>query len=366
MKSMIKPPYYVPEYSGEPMINPPYYAPEYSEEPMINPPYYASEYSEEPMINPPYYALEYSVEPIITPPYYASVCSETYIYSIDRIKITMCMNECVRNHLRNNINLLKELIPRLNISQPDDRNYCYRYRCTKDYYDENGNKYARLEMKILQNLNEGDDCGYIVINPNKFFNSEECIRDLKALYELVDECYINSMDIAIDIPVDKQFVHLKKDKRTKMKFQVSKDNTTEYLGKKRNAIGHVKLYNKTIESKLSYDLTRLEITVGNPCSEKWLDSVIKCLPNVIISTPDNQGESLPENFNGTEKALIELLLKTPDKVDYWNKLGYKMKKKIKPYVFAGDKEFEYDLEAIQKVADNLMNTLKNIDNEKEE
>lgn len=54
------------------------------------------------------------------------------------------------------------------------------------------------------------------------------------------------------------------------------------------------------------------------------------------------------------------------KADYWNRCGYKMKKKIKPYVFAADKEFEYDLEAIQKIAANLMNRLKNIDNENEE
>ena len=306
------------------------------------------------------------METMIKPPYFAPVYSGANIYSVDRVKITICMDEIVRNHIRDNINLLKHLIPCLNISQPDDRNYYYRYGCTKDYYDEKGNKYAHFEMRILQNLNEGDDCGYIVINPNKFFNSEECIRDLKALYELVDECYINTMDIAIDIPVDKNFVHLIKDKRTKMEFQVSKDNSTEYLGKKRNGIGHVKLYNKTAESKLSSDLTRLEITVGDPYSEKWLDSVIKCLPNVIISTPDNQGTSLSEGLNDTEIVLIELLRNMPDKADYWNRCGYKMKKKIKPYVFAADKEFEYDLEAIQKIAANLMNRLKNIDNENEE
>lgn len=105
--------------------------------------------------------------------------------------------------------------------------------------------------------------------------------------------------------------------------------------------------------------------VGAVVADKLPDLLAVVCP-ASISTPDNQVESLPENFNGTEKALIELLLKTPDKVDYWNMCCYKMKKKIKPYVFAADKEFEYDLEAIQKVADNLMNTLKNIDNEKEE
>ncbi len=211
---------------------------------------------------------------------------------------------------------------------------------------------------MLQNNTKYDyDCR-MIFNPNKFCTSEECMSGFKALISIVNAYYIEKMDIAIDIPLKKEQVHLLKDKRTKMEFYTSKDNPTEYLGRNRNDIGHVKLYDKQAECKLSSKLTRLEITVGNPLEEAWLDSVIKKLPTVIITVPESQGTSLSTKLNDTEEVIVLLLKDHLDKTNIYNKLGYKMKKKLFPYIFASDKKLEYDMNAIQMIRDNIIETIK--------
>ena len=64
------------------------------------------------------------------------------------------------------------------------------------------------------------------------------------------------------------------------------------------------------------------------------------------------------DLNDTERGLIELLRANPDKVDFWNQLGYKMKRKIEPYVFANDLGFAYDMEAIEEVTSNAVKAVK--------
>ena len=60
------------------------------------------------------------------------------------------------------------------------------------------------------------------------------------------------------------------------------------------------------------------------------------------------------NLNDTEKVIVLALIDSPKKIELWKKLGYKMKKKIEPYIFADDIE----LESIQKVANNIIETIK--------
>ena len=39
-------------------------------------------------------------------------------------------------------------------------------------------------------------------------------------------------------------------------------------------------------------------------------------------------------------------------------LGYRMKKKLSSYIFASDKKFEYDMDAIQKLKNNIIDAIK--------
>lgn len=70
---------------------------------------------------------------------------------------------------------------------------------------------------------------------------------------------VRRFDLAVDIPIDRMSVFLVKDARTYFERRHGRE-LTQYLGP-RSAHGRVKLYNKQLESKLAYPLTRLEMTL---------------------------------------------------------------------------------------------------------
>lgn len=278
-------------------------------------------------------------------------------HSVDKMVITATMQNDLYEALNNNIAFLHHLICGIKISEKDTMSNRYRYKCSKVYFNESGIQTARIDLKVLKNHLEAENSLYIEVNPNKSFNDEHCLHDLETLLGMTALYLIEKMDIAIDIPISKAFVHLIKDRRAKLDYHASKDAKTEYLGKVRNNIGHVKLYDKRKESNLSYDLTRLEITVGNPLSEFWLFDTKERLPKVKIFFSANQGTNLSAKLNDTERVLICLLRENPNKVDYWNQLGIKMKRKIEPFVFANDLGFDYDMEAIEEAASHAVKAI---------
>lgn len=71
---------------------------------------------------------------------------------------------------------------------------------------------------------------------------------------------IKRFDLAVDIPVERENARLIKDSRVYSERRHGKE-WTEYLGAQASHIGRVKLYNKQSEAKLSYPLTRLEVTL---------------------------------------------------------------------------------------------------------
>lgn len=75
-------------------------------------------------------------------------------------------------------------------------------------------------------------------------------------------------------------------------------NRTEYLGKRSN-VGFVKLYNKSIESKLDYDLSRLEITC-----EPNVHDFFQYVPNVYYIGLSSQLGMDIESLNDTDKYIL--------------------------------------------------------------
>lgn len=71
---------------------------------------------------------------------------------------------------------------------------------------------------------------------------------------------IKRFDLAIDIPVDRFDCFLVKDSRAYSERRHGQE-WTQYLGAKSSTVGRVKLYNKTVEARLNYPLTRLELTL---------------------------------------------------------------------------------------------------------
>lgn len=99
-------------------------------------------------------------------------------------------------------------------------------------------------------------------NPNKVAGYD-CFRKVLACLNNsshpMHTCILR-YDLAVDFPVLRSNAFLVKDRRIKHTIDDGLENRTEYLGMGSHP-GRVKLYNKQIESKLNYPLTRLELTL---------------------------------------------------------------------------------------------------------
>lgn len=204
----------------------------------------------------------------------------------------------------------------------------YSYRHLFTFKDEN-------EESIVIGIGWNDSgktnmySGFIEYNPNKV--DTNCftftyLRDsLKACLKTVQ---LSRWDFALDIPVNRGAIGLYKDRRHYRLEWNSNEDKTEYLGT-RNSHGYVKLYNKKIESNLTHDLTRCEITIsGLPSYEE----VNRILP-FTTSFSDCSLADLPD----TDKLIVKLLQEREDGIDLLKALGRKKQEKLKPYLFGANK-----------------------------
>jgi len=172
---------------------------------------------------------------------------------------------------------------------------------------------------------------FIEFNPNKTL-SNNYISPFLDYIKVHSDLSISRFDVAIDIPYSKEFCVLTKDIRSYSKlYRIENNNSnmkdcTEYLGK-RNTNGFVKLYNKQIESKLKYQLTRLEITLD----KIDYDNFIKHLPFVYF--PKNISMYDLNSLNDTEKVLLILLSENSNCNQYLKMLGRVMQDKIKKILY---------------------------------
>ena len=173
---------------------------------------------------------------------------------------------------------------------------------------------------------------FIEFNPNKTLSNNYVYPFLSYIKQYTNFLDIVRLDVALDIPIPKQYVSLQKDcrKYNKMyRFDLkNKDmsNCTEYLGQ-RNSNGFVKLYNKQIECNLTYPLTRLELTLDKLSYEEFNSH----LPKITIQ---NETTLLDlAQLNDTEKVLYLLLQENLNREQYFKMLGRKMQDKLKKILF---------------------------------
>lgn len=185
--------------------------------------------------------------------------------------------------------------------------------------------------------------GFIEFNPNKVGCSkfyEWLLIQLKIQFKEVN---VNRWDLAIDIPIERSRVFMRKDNRLYSKLE-SQNGITEYLGR-RSHDGFVKLYDKTKESNLDIKQTRFEITISGL---KEFDSLN--IPEVtIINEFSNMND-----LNTTDKVLVELIKLNGGIEEYLRKLGRRKSEKLRPYLVQTDKAL-----CIEKnIYDELINQLK--------
>ena len=109
-------------------------------------------------------------------------------------------------------------------------------------------------------------------NPNKVATSPVLVKILSFLKNHSKPMHrqIKRFDLAIDIPVDRMDCFLVKDSRAYTERRHGKE-WTQYLGARSSHVGRVKLYNKQIEAKLDFPLTRLELTLSPSTSFEELN-----------------------------------------------------------------------------------------------
>lgn len=314
--------------------------------------------------------------------YYRPIVIDNYLFmSCDMLRIKFNMNETMLNkfnryindlHLKNSNLILKKYY---NIA-------VFKYRNLLVIEDRE-TKHSFSIGLMFNNLNKTTDDCFIEFNPNKTMS--EYGNGLVQPFLVFINSYGSHVelvryDIAIDIPVERQYLTLTKDMRKYTKLWVtdvetcypailddmarksmyyridvkSRDlsNCTEYLGQ-RNKFGFVKLYNKQIESDLKNPTTRLEITMDSISYEDFM----KCLPNVSMYNDIKQSDL--ESLNDTEKVLLKLLQQNPNCDLYLKQLGRKMQDKLKRILYANDSILDkISKEDYFKLANNILKLIK--------
>ena len=122
-------------------------------------------------------------------------------------------------------------------------------------------------------------------NPNKVAINPifKTIHELLVRHARKPLSRIARFDLAIDIPVDRAKCFLVKDRRLYIERRHGVEYT-QYLGAKSSTVGRVKLYNKTVEAKLNYPLTRLELTLDPAVAYEDINfPTVYCLKSVSMA-----------------------------------------------------------------------------------
>lgn len=202
--------------------------------------------------------------------------------------------------------------------------------------------YSTMTLGVGFNGTSSDSMfeGFVEFNPNKCFQNEQCLKDLKLIFCSCWSVDLLRWDLAIDIPVDRYRVKLVKDLRRFQCVRNSPDDYTEYLGV-RSHLGFVKVYNKKLEADLLHDLTRVEITMPDLLVSG--EDFSKYFPVVYIQKLQNEMEFENDNLNGTDRVLIELLQTVQNPDYYLKRLGRRKRLAIENHVYADCDKLEINV-----------------------
>lgn len=263
------------------------------------------------------------------------------VYSLDMVRLSL--------ELREDMQPFVTWLSNKNITE-DNFDVKHKLSLTeftyRDFFNIKTDTYSFV-MAIGFNGSRADrNKGFIEFNPNKckgvmfdkIFNK---LRDYIVSSDVV------RYDLAIDIPVQRYLVRLAKDNRN-YQYICSRESETEYLGV-RNKAGFTKLYDKTKESDLDYDLTRLEITCELATlaeSREGITDVSKVnFPNVSVLY--EQEGLVFDKLTPTDRVLIQLLKGVDNPVMYVKQLRYDKRKKIEPYLW--ERTIQLDITALKEI-----------------
>lgn len=308
--------------------------------------------------------------------YYREITEDGYVYSIDMVRIKFKIKEpkLVEKVMQDIRNKSIYVSPTPFEYEYIERKAWFKYRHNFNIKLACGNSfYLAFSMNCDDKAKLSE--GVIEFNPNKLYGQQNvCFKEKTVTEENVDIDLLfqgdimdyfmkylignNSKwiklvryDLAIDIPYPKEQVCLIKDNRTYSMYAPSQNpnSYTEYLGKHQSS-GFVKVYNKTIESNLATDITRLEITSEHKDYKKFISQ----FPEVYV-----RGNSTLKPYtelNGTDLVLFELLIKEDNIPMYFKRLGRNKQEKLKKYLF--EDEYDKRITITERIFSELMNYIK--------
>lgn len=281
--------------------------------------------------------------------YFSEIRDNNKIYSCDMIRISFCTNRRRADELERFINF--ECACRTDVEVfPIDT----RFRHFKYFVNFTYDKDAVMKCGYGFNGAKAEDNyrGFIEFNPNKLADDVQFQKDYAFLWNRLGDYEVTRMDVAIDLlNVQRDKVFVRKDNRRYKVDAGSPHDKTEYLGA-RNAPGRVKVYNKSLESKLPQPLTRIEIT-----TEPSLDDFKRHIPQVYNFGVSVQ-QTLFSSLNKTDTVILALLYRAiTDNYDYgmmwFNSLGKDKRKKLKPFLLPEETLIQYDTDCVRQVFDNI-------------
>ena len=279
--------------------------------------------------------------------YYNELRDENgYVYSIDNLRIEFFLDKSFEKIFLSYMSF----ILRTDIYyQENFKHHKYKHLWTIRYSD-----YASMTIGYCFNGNDfhSDSYkGFIDVNPNKTGNHEQFWIDFNKLKSFCKFFNVARCDIAIDLPIKREYLLLTKDKRKYEQISYSYKNKTEYLGT-RSRIGFTKIYNKTMESKLDYDLTRVEIT----CLLSK-ESFNQYYPKIFDMSQNTKLSRELDSLNDTERAIINMLSILNNNGDdsaliIFNSMGRVMKNKLKKFIASEHSQIIYSEKTLTKLIDN--------------
>lgn len=186
-------------------------------------------------------------------------------------------------------------------------------------------------------------------NPNKVLPCDFTNELLQLLLTNSYDLSLKEFDIAIDFPLKRELFSMST--RNGRKYSLiynSNQDKTEYSGT-RHTNGFTKIYNKTLESKLDTDITRVEFTF----TEINYSSAIVGLPDMFITDYKQLKIDEVGELNDTEKFILHTLMDYPERI---NELGRYMKAKMKSildgYVYSysmNEKDFRKCIDILKSI-----------------
>lgn len=289
--------------------------------------------------------------------YYRGIFFDNICFSVDmvRLKLDFCTEERIKKFGDYLSSVFRIYIDQYPISYK-----AYGYRNLFKITCANNESFV---IGLVFNGSSADSrfLGFMEFNPNKVAEQPE-FKDI--FEELRIHCFtaeVSRWDLAVDVPLPRELCVLQKDKRKYTLIRNSESDKTEYLGI-RNKSGFVKLYNKKIESKLDYELTRMELTLTGDCT---FDDFCTLLPRIDVKGEQHNFKPYLE-LNKTDIVLYELLMKCDiiERKEYLSRLGRIKGDKLRPYV-TGNKcdsdKFIVPRDVFRKLKKQLCDWMINID-----